>query len=473
MRLLYGIFTLACLLSLGAAASPREAAIALNGQGPYFRLDLPLAVYADALHPDLRDVRILNGKGDAVPYAWSSASDLRSETFSIKVPIFATATSTAEDSDQTATLFRLRADGTLLPVGKPATGTRQQWIIDASQARGVLMQIRFQLAEGSNGLFPYRLETSDDLKRWANLGEEEQLVSLSRQGARIERLEAPLCGVRARFLRLRWSDPARAASLEAVFIDGIVRAEPVPRLEWSAPITPRSCTTDSCDYPVPAGTPIDSLRLQLAEQNTLATVQVFGKWQDQANAWRHHRHHNPLYALRQKHTAPPQAVEQQNFLGSFTAYRLSLPGGEARSGEQPLDGGIYHQLRLRTEGPISLLGSTPPTISIAGTPRRLVFLARGEGPFRLIWGQIMNTGEAIAVTTLLPKQPRDQAIVADNASVNIVPAAPVSTAPVLAPPVARPEPANKTWLWAILGGGLLILCGMAWSLFRAMHKSPD
>ena len=34
----------------------------------------------------------------------------------------------------------------------------------------------------------------------------------------------------------------------------------------------------------------------------------------------------------------------------------------------------------------------------------------------------------------------------------------------------QPDPARKWWLWGALGVGLLLLAGMAWSLFASLRK---
>src|SRR6218665_1337568 len=73
-------------------------------------------------------------------------------------------------------------------------------------------------------------------------------------------------------------------------------------------------------------------------------------------------------------------------------YRLAQAGGEARSPALALDGAVYSRLRLRTSGPVSVLGATPPTIAVGATPRTLVFLAQGGAPFSLAWSAVAGKG---------------------------------------------------------------------------------
>lgn len=97
---------------------------------------------------------------------------------------------------------------------------------------------------------------------------------IDRQGVSIERLTADLGGIRGKFLRLRWQDPAQAAQIMAVTLHSISRSETPPKAQWSAAIAPSSCGQDSCDYTLPADTPVDSLRIVLAETNTLASLRI-------------------------------------------------------------------------------------------------------------------------------------------------------------------------------------------------------
>src|SRR3990167_2107422 len=43
--------------------------LSLSGEGPWYRLELPMAVHLAARHADLRDLRVFNGDGEAQAYA--------------------------------------------------------------------------------------------------------------------------------------------------------------------------------------------------------------------------------------------------------------------------------------------------------------------------------------------------------------------------------------------------------------------
>jgi hypothetical protein len=112
-----------------------------------------------------------------------------------------------------------------------------------------------------------------------------------------------------------------------------------------------------------------------------------------------------------------------------------------------------------------------------------VFLAQGAAPFSLAWGTAPQAnaveggvpGAPLALSTLIPGYAADKPVAADDASVALPMAAVTAavTAAVAAAvqaPVPEQAPSRKWWLWGALGVGLLLLAGMAWSLFASLRK---
>jgi len=483
---------LALLLSVAALAddapqTPQQARINSVGEGPYFRLNLPLGIYPTAAHADLRELRIRNASGNLVPYAWLNNETTELQILSATVAFYPVelqrgdAASTNPASPDMSIEFTQKPDGTLTLKTQRRSAEKKapeetDWIIDASPIKGSLLQARFGLADNAEGLFPLSIEGSDDLRDWHIINTEAQLAALKRPDGKIEKFTVDLFASRAKYLRLHWRDTSHAPDLKSVQLDSVQQNETITPLQWSAPIQATTCSESFCDYPLPANTPLDSLRINLAETNTLASITVLA----QSPAFVAHdypRRHHPLYILRHKRqssvTSPAPTTDV--ILTQSVTYRLKQSNGEVRSEDMALDGGIYKRLRIQTQGPISLLGQTAPTVEIASTARSLLFLGRGSPPFSLHWGVDDQQGGALPLTTLVPGYQANKPLLADTATVDI--AAPAQTLSQT-PPAAKaksiaketPAPGNKLWLWAALTAGLLILAGMAWSLFRSMAK---
>ena len=459
------------------AAPGNSVPIALQGSGPYHQLTLPAAIYGHAAHADLRDLRITNGAGHAVPFAWLQSPPAEQRTESHDVPMFAWPQSTmGVESPDAVLAFTVRPNGSLALV-KPRTAKAtptSDWLLDVSQLKGRLLQARLTVQPGTQGLFPFTLEASDDLRRWHRVGGDEQLVLLQQGGQTIERLSVDLQGVQARFLRLHWLDPQHSAPLIGVGIDTVQSTEPLASVEWSGPLPAEQCTTDYCDYVLPRGVPAQSLRVHLADANTLAAIHVSGVLDTPpVGTPVPVVVHNPLYALRRLHrqTARPQYPQEVPLLDTVV-YRLTQPGGEARSPDLPLNGAVVPRLRLRTDGPVAVLGSTHPMLEVATPLRSLVFLAQGQPPYSLTWSTIDSAaGAPLALATLIPGYARGTPLHADPASIALASAAPVVVlAAASGSAAAASGGTRKPWLWAALLVGLGLLAGMAWSLFRNFQK---
>jgi hypothetical protein len=446
------------LLLTGAACGAGAQPLVLEGTGPYYRLTLPAAVYHYTAHPDLRDLRIRNAAGDAVPYSWLQAEGPAPLAQTTTVPVFAASKP---------------------PASVPQSAPRE-WLLDMGRIQGRLLQAHITLAPGTQGMFAVELEASDDLNHWRSLGPSQQLVVLDRAGQHVERLQLDLQGQQARYVRLRWSNPEHTATVSAVSVDSVQDSWPPAPLDWSAPVLAHSCTVDACDYILPRGLPAHSLRLQLQQTNTLAPLRISAVLDAAAPApARHGLVHNPLFslhALRHKHRTPVASTHAQEVpLLDAVAYRLSLQGTEVTSPDLPLDGAAYPRLRVRTTGPISALGAAPPTLQLATPQRALVFLAQGKAPFTLQWAEQAAAGAALPLATVLPgKQLAGQGPAAAQVLPNMGLAA-----LTLSPPEVNPSPAtvasaaqtqpvidHKVWLWAGLLLGLGLLAGMAWSLLK-------
>lgn len=487
------------------AQAPTLAAITLQGAGPFYRLDLPITLYSHAAFDDLRDVRVRNAGGRAVPFTWLDAgleavAAPALKTATLRAPLFALppAPSSATPGDDLLG-FKVRSDGSLSMArvtAAPSSGNRAvaEWVIDASKAVGDLVQLRLELAPGAQGVFPFTLEGSNDMRQWRGITNEGQVVRLQHGGQAMEQLTVELDHVRARFLRLRWRDPAQAPALAGVWLDS---DQALPTLaapgamEWTPAVPASACGVDYCDYTVPRGLPVHSLRIGLSEVNTLAPLRIFtltpsGNPAEPARA----RRQSALHALGHGRAAATQnstvAGPPETWLADTIVYRLNQPGlaiTEVRSASVPMDGGVYANLRLRTRGPVAALGASPPTLSFGARPRTLAFLAQGNPPFALSWNagaqKALDAAGPLTLAQFMPGYLPGRALSLDAASVALampvaaMPAAAATAAVIRAAPQA-PVPTHRLWLWAALGAGLLLLGGMAWSLLRGLkNETPS
>lgn len=496
---------LCMMLCAGAVSAQTEqtgsAAIVLPDAkaGPYFNLTLPNTIYQRSRNATLSDLRIKNAKGEYLHYAWldeNSAQKAQTEPTLISkavliFPIISRSEVTNLTEESITTQLIKSSDGSLRLKTKINTSTKSSsaiaaWIIDASNITSAnpaqpvrqLLQLRLHIPSDYQGIAGFELDASDDLQHWRTIETHGQLVQLRHQGELIERFDFPLnlayqsSGTQARYLRLRWQSPSTAPQLKSADLDAQERAQDQPpaqvQLQWHETISPLTCDTHVCEYAIPRNTPIDSLRINLQEPNTLAKIKVIAQTEiDQAAPPTHRHTRNPLYHLRHKNHPAPTTQAAEYAIAESTIYRLQKGETELTSNEIALSGEAYAKIKLHVARGVASLGSTPPKIAIANVARSLTFLARGAAPYSLHWGGQNKEGAALIRSELMPDM---QLVNSDHAWASIELGI-SSNAPT--PPRTEkeaPVKLHRLWLWLALGAALMLLGAMVFSLLRTLDR---
>jgi len=446
--------------SVNALALPPSAGLRLEGAGPYYTLELPLAWQVQAGTADLRGLQLRNALGEPLAWAWAWAD-----------------ATPAQASVTTGSVRFLKwmapKAATPRPKGE-ADDTPRGWVLDLRNVKGDVIDVAVSLAGDANAVYPLAVEASDDLSRWRVVRPEVQLVSLQYQGQRLDDTVIELGGVRAAYLRLRTLGHGALPPLTAAEVTTVVQQAPAPELQWSEPIAPVSCEAQHCDYALPAVS-LAAVELLPREANTVASVGWLGRSDamQAASASREyvHRHrlHHPLHVLRDKRNPPLPAPDAGwQHVAQGRVWWLRLPQGETRSPAQHLDGAVHTQLRLQVAGGVAAFGAQPPQLRFAVRPRTLVLLARGSGPHRLGWGDPALAATPMSLGELMPARRGGDALPADRAVLQ----ADVAVASPAALPASMPQPRSggtRAWLWGALLAGVALMAAMAWSLLRGRH----
>jgi hypothetical protein len=188
-----------------------------------------------------------------------------------------------------------------------------------------------------------------------------------------------------------------------------------------------------------AQVPVDRVFVTLPEPNSLVSAQVL---------------------VRNADDEPWQVV------AGGVLYRLMHDGREVVDAGLTLGGSSWKQWLLRVDPRGGGMGPGLPRIDVSWVPRQLVFIARGEGPFALAYGNARARPADLPVQTLVPGWRSD-------AELQAAPAAAGPQQTVAGPRALRTVPNYKTWaLWASLVVGVLLLAWMAWVLARELKAVP-
>jgi hypothetical protein len=436
---------LSLLSSVQAEERPQDyrqlLPLTLEGEGPWYRLELPMAVHYAARHADLRDLRIFNGAGQAQAYALlpgqSESRDQEQEHGVRWFPLYAD----AQQGDVPRLRVQRSSDGTLIELSgeEPAPAERQLrgWLLDASAIDAPLVRMSLRWNGAEEGFQHFTIEASDDLQHWRGWGE-GQVARLSFAGDRIDQRQVELPARTARYIRLLWSSPRQAPELDAVTLRSRRQASSPAPLIWSEPVPAQALSDGHYQWHLPQALALQRLRINLEEPNTLAPVRFEARAAEK-DRWR--------------------------ALASGVLYRLPQDGGEVRQDELPLPAWPVRQLRMKVDARGGGLGQQAPTASFAVRATQLVFLARGEPPYRLATGRAAAASAALPVGTLIPGYSTERlaSLALARVDVSAVPSevnAPVSVATDW-----------KRWgLWAVLLLGVVLLAAMAASLLRRPEK---
>ena len=354
--------------------------LTLAGEGPWYRLDVPMALHFAARYGDLRDLRVFNAEGQTLAYALvAGQGDLRESPQEHAVrefPLYA-----EQDDSIGAPNLRVQrsSSGTLIELldeheGAAKPALLRGWLLDASALKEPLVSLKLDWADGQEGFQRFSIEASDDLQAWQPWGT-GQLARLAFAGERVEQRQVELPGRKARYLRLLWQSPQQAPQLTAVTLRS-QRSDHVPApLVWSEALTATRSADGHYQWQLPLALPLQRLQVELSQANTLAPIRVTGRSEGKGG-WQS--------------------------LAQGLLYRLPENGTQIRQDELPLPGWAVQQLRLQIDERGGGLGSEPPPIKVAVRATQLVFLQRGNPPYRLALGRVGAEPAALPLTTLIP-----------------------------------------------------------------------
>ena len=414
-----------------------QVPLEVSGNGPWYRLELPMALQLKARHADLRDLRVFNAEGEALAYAVTPASALPSEKreeAALKwFPLMG-----ATDQATPAIRVQRSSTGTLVEVTPETQGggeqVRRGWLLDVSGFEKPLHRLRLDWSGAEDGFQRFSIEASDDLQHWSSWGE-GQVARLSFANERIDQREVSLPGQKAKYLRLLWLAPQRAPDLLGARLVSIHNEQSTP-LVWSEPLPGQIGKPGEYSWKLPLSLPLERIKIGLDQPNTLAPVNLSSR-RDGKLEWQ------PL--------------------ARGLLYRLPQGDREMLQDEIELYGTPVSQLRLKVDERGGGLGKGAPQLQVAIRSTQVVFLARGTAPYTLAIGNAGATSAALPLSTLVPGYEPERLT-----QLGVAKAEPLSAAAAMGD--SKEAQSTLDWkrygLWAVLLAGVALLGVMAVSLLR-------
>jgi hypothetical protein len=448
MKRLSALMLAACSVAAGAAEKPDDFAyampIAADGQEALYQVELPAALYRGVARADLRDVRVFNARGEAVPHAIRpSAASRTAKPEPVALPIFPLRGERGRGIEDLQVHVEKRPDGTVVNIrsgGKTAAARAAVlgYLLDASRIQQPIQALHFEwkaLRDGFSG--KVRIDGSDDLSRWNTLTRDASLLDLEFGGHRLEQKRVAFHPQRYKYLRLSWPAGQKDVELTAVRAEAVPGVVEPQRLWLALPAPLPGDNPGDYEYDSGGFFSFDRLRIELPQLNTLAQIHILVRNQP-AEAWR-----------------PASGA---------LVYRLRREGSELANPDIAMAGHGERYLMLRIDQKGGGIGSGAPVVHIGWRPQQLVFAARGEAPFRLAYGSHAAPAAAFPIASLIPGYNTDKEL--SVASATLGEQVTLAGAKRLSAPVDY-----RRWaLWASLILGVAVLGWMAYRLSRQMPR---
>ncbi|MGH8673124.1 MAG: DUF3999 domain-containing protein [Burkholderiales bacterium] len=426
----------------------RSAEFTLEGKGAIYSLDLPVEVYLGLERRDLGDLRVQNGASEFVPHALvRPASSERKPAPALTLPYFPLLGAPGKPVEDMVLRVERKPDGAVKAVlstgGRSASLQRTvAYVVDASAANVALRELRFEWqAESDSTSLDVRVEASDDLRSWHGAGS-GALIRLRHGDAVLERRSVEIAPTKAKFLRISWrpgQELLKLTAVTAVPVDSVAESPRAwLRVQGSAGAKPGEYV-----FELPTSLPVDRIRFELPQENTVASSVM---------------------------VAQPRAGGPERPLASFVLYRMEHRGQKLVNPDIEISPTAEPRWVLRVDARGGGLGSGAPVLHAGYVPHRLVFVARGEPPFRAQFGNKEAVPAALAVQTLVPGYAADKEIPALAARLGEVRVREIvkPSGVEAARDYAAQMDEKKVWLWSALVLAVLVIVGMAFKLTRQM-----
>lgn len=432
--------------------------LALPADASLVRAALPADALMHVQSADAADVRVFDGKGQPLPFAFAAPVDQappRQATARFAaLPLYsAQGAQHAQPGSVQVRIDEAGAQRSVWVQTAPAARTAPakdggtplpSALFDTRSSRQVIDAITLKASFPANAPVRFKLSQSTDLAQWSTVPLRGRIYRFEGEGAPVNdllELQQPL-DLEGRYLRLDWAgqDGVSVQAMHGV----IVRPAHAPQ-QVTAPLpAPHAVGTQALEWELPFAMPLAGLELVTAQPNALVPVRVLGR---------------------------RTAGEPWRVLSSSVVYRIKGPEGDATNLPVVLPRVSLRWLRVEATHGMRLDGLQLAAGAVFD-PVELVFLAGGGGgPYELAAGR---AGVKPAVL------PLSMIAAATKTKIDDLPMARIAAARSVP---AEAQPAWAGWLpegltrkaavlWAVLLAGVAVLGGVAWSLLRQLGKPP-
>jgi uncharacterized protein DUF3999 len=448
---------------LGAAMAHAEPApyrfqapIAIDVAAPFVQVALPAAAYGRVEQDDLRDLRIVDARGERVPFAvlpplsTVQLNEQVREAALYPLParpaaggVWPSPVDVVVEGDRIS-VHRRGGERIVSAAPRESGG----WLIDSGETkRGdpPPKSLRLRWSGPAEFSVAYRIETSDDLRQWRAAGSGQVMALQSPSGT----LAQPVVGLAdspGRFVRLVWAEPSAAPALtgatvlvaerQRVAVDSTRELTFAPSPEPAGAASADAAARRALHFDLGGVLPLVDVDLRFDAGTHVAPVRMQGR---------------------------ARADQPWRDVGGGVFYRLERDGDVGNSPAIALPVAVRY-LRLLPDERAASLDGVASRLVVHASLATLVFAAQGEPPFRLLAGSRDAAAGALPVGTVVPQLDSERARLG-RATLG---AFSVDEAAERAAEQASRQARLRPWLlWTVLIVGVAGLAALVWRLARS------
>ena len=446
-----------------------SAAIEVRTPAPFVQIDLPPEAYARVERPDLGDLRVVDGRGERVPFAILAPRSLLRASEQLREAVLYPLPARPSPAGVWPSPVDVVIEGDRISVsrrGGPATMATATanaipresggWLIDTGEPRrdeAPARSLRLRWSGPAEFAAPYAIETSADLREWRGAGAGQLMALQSPTGALTQAI-VPLPDRPARFVRLVWAEAGSAPVVTGASVvipdSHLVAADAAREIAVAASTEPTGRgSTNAADadsrralhFDLGAALPIVDVDLRFKAGTHVAPVRLQGR---------------------------ARVDEPWRELGGGVFYRIERG---AVVGESPAIAvqTTLRFLRVIADERAAALAADEVRLVVHAPLASLVFASQGQPPYRLLAGSRDAAAGALPVSTLVPsfEDERPRFGRAELGAFSVIEAAALEVE--RADRSARMRP----WLlWSVLLAGVAVLAALVWRLAKA-GRPPD
>jgi len=348
-----------------------KAVLGTDASTPFYELEIPEIVYRNVSRDDLGDIRVLNGAGSVVPHGIRNLAAEKTSKINLKpVPYFPLFEIEGSVPGSLHLNIQRSSSGEVIDIQSGGTehNANQRlvgYLLDLREWKQAIETLKFSWKAGEDISFIRKLElsVSDDLSNWKSVSQDNTLVNLSYQKNILIEDTLKLSIASAKYLRVIYADNKPGLEINNITVSN-TQSSLKNEINWKRSVVSQhgdSEKTKAGEYYFnhELKTTLNKLRVKLPENNTVVKVNVFSR-ANKDNIWRHR--------------------------GSAVLYRLSVDGINIQHTDISVNSSRDTQWKLQIDQQGGGIGSGLPEIYLAWQPQQLVFVARGQAPYTLVWG---------------------------------------------------------------------------------------